>query len=68
MKNLKTSCHRSDKLDAVLGEDVTIHFTDGEVAFGTLKWNPSREMYTLCRYWAEPNIVFRKSIVRKVVV
>ena len=71
MKNSKTSCHRSDKLDTLLQKYVEITFFDGEVARGYLTWDCGYETpygYCLCRPNEDTDIGFKKSHVRKVVV
>lgn len=65
MKNSKTSCHRSDSLDKLLGVPVTILFADDDVIDGTLEYEEARGTYRLDRPWAS-DVIFHKSIVRRI--
>ena len=62
-----------EKLDSLLGKQVRIEFTDGDVRVGTLRWNERMQTPTMLQpqhYFLVPysgNIVtFRKKHVKKV--
>jgi len=63
---MSKDCHKSEKLDALLGKDVRIEFFDGDIDTGKLKVSPRRTGHYAIERAGKGDLEFRKSHVKRI--
>ena len=63
---MSKDCHKSKKLDALLGKNVRIEFFDGDIDTGKLKVSPRRTGHYAIGRAGKGDLEFRKTHVKRV--
>lgn len=63
---MSKDCHKSKKLDALLGKHVRIEFFDGDINTGKLKVSPRRTGHYAIERAGKGDLEFRKTHVKRI--